>query len=252
MAKDIILLGHTFEDVPALQVPKSGGGTALFYDVPTMWLPPSAELVASAEETLNLSADTSYDSWTPTTTNTSIKSAGSARAACSYTITTDYQDTALIGLCLMRTVLAYPDGTTYAAGYSIKKNVFAVCYYAPMKDQCYSNEYYGRASTAVSFSHEYYSSASATTIYTGSGYSVGSTTVTWSTSSTTNASKRIVGFTRSAIYARCHTTYFTTAAAAAVDSANSNIYCKYRIYKIDKTESPLYGAFDETNGAMWT
>lgn len=248
---NVTINGASYSDVPAVILPTTGGGESKFYELPNLWLPPSATLVASAEETINLSADTSYDSWTPTTTNTNILDAGSARAACSYTITTDYQDTALIGFCLMRTELAYPEGTTFAKGYSLRKNIMAICHYAPFKDECHSNEYYGRCATMASYSHKYYSSASATSLYTGSSYSVGATTCTWSTSSATSTSKRIVGFTRPIIYARCYSTYFSTAAASVVDSANSNIYCKYRIYKIDKSESPLYSMFDETNGIFY-
>lgn len=33
MAQDITLLGATYEDVPAVELPKSGGGTASFFDV---------------------------------------------------------------------------------------------------------------------------------------------------------------------------------------------------------------------------
>lgn len=216
------------------------------------WLPSTAELVASATETINLSADTSYDSWTPSTSNTSILAAGSARAACSYKITTDYQDTALIGICLMQTDFAYPSGTTFAKGYQISKSIFAVCHYAPMKLPDYSNNYYGRVMTGVIYNQAYYASASSIGLYTGSAYGVGATTCTWSTSSATSTSARTVGFTRPIIYARCHSTYFSTAAAAAVDSANSNITCKYRIYKIDKTESPLYAMFDSNNGDLYT
>ncbi len=248
---NITLMGASYSDVPAVTLPTTDSSTATFYELAELYLPPSATLVASATETINLSADTSYDSWTPTTTNTSILAVGTTRGACSYTITTDYADTALIGFCLQRTVLAYPDGTTYAKGYSLRKNIMSTCYYAPFKDECQSNEYYGRCAIMASYSHQYYSSASATALYTGSSYSVGATTCTWSVSSATSTSKRVVGFTRPIIYARCHVTYFSTAAAAAVDSANSNIYNHYLIYAIDKTECPLYRMFDENNGVFF-
>lgn len=218
-----------------------------------MWLPPSATLVSSATETLNLSADTSYDSWTPTTTNTSIKSAGSARAACNYKITTDYEDTALIGLCLMNMVIAYPEGTTYAKGYSLKKTVCGICHYAPIRVQDYTTtDYFGAVVASTMGLQSYYSSASAVSIYHSASYGLGPTGVTWNASSNTSTSARTVGFTRPAIYARCHSTYFSTTAAAAVDSANTNITFTYKIYKIDKTESPLYRAFDTANGIFFT
>lgn len=217
------------------------------------WLPPSAELVASATDTLNLSSDTSYDSWTPTTTNTSIKSAGSARAACNYKITTDYQDTALIGLCLMNVDIAYPSGTTFAKGYELNKAVFGICHYAPIKVQDYTTtDYFGALSTSSIGLQSYYSSASAISVYHSTSYGLGWTGVTWNTSSNTSTSARTVGFTRSAIYARCHSTYFTTTAAAAVDSSNTNITFEYQIYKIDKSESPLYSAFDASSGLFFT
>lgn len=215
-----------------------------------MWLPPSATLVSSATETLNLSTDTSYNSWTPTTTNTSIKDAGSARAACNYRITTDYQDTALIGLCLINTSIAYP---TYAKGYSLKKAVCGICHYAPIKVQDYTaTDYFGAVATSTMGLQSYYSSASAVSIYHASSYSIGPTGVSWGTSSNTSTSSRTVGFTRPTIYARCNSSYFTTTAAAAVDSANTNITFTYKIYTIDKTESPLYRAFDASSGLFFT
>lgn len=221
--------------------------------IPSMWLPPSAELVASAEETINLSSDTSYDSWTPTTTNTSIKSAGSARAACNYKITTDYQDTALIGLCLINTSIAYPSGTTYAKGYSLKKAVCGICHYAPIKVQDYTTtDYFGAVATITMGLQSYYSSASAISIYHAASYGIGPTGVSWGTSSNTSTSARTVGFTRPAIYARCHSSYFSTTAAAAVDSANTNITFTYKIYTIDKEESPIYKAFDASSGLFFT
>lgn len=252
MASSVYLQGTTYPSVPSIVVPSDSlGNTASFYHLEKIWLPPSAELVASAKDTLNLSADTSYDSWTPTTTNSIILTVGTTSAACSYKITTDYQDTALIGFCLMRTVLAYPEGTTFAKGYELKKNIMSIAHYAPFKDETYSNSYYGRVMNLSAGSQQYYSSASTTTIYASTSYGVGATSATLSTSSTTSTSARTVGWTRPAINARCHSTYFSTTAANAVDSANSNIYFDFRIYKIDKTESLIYSLFDETNGLFY-
>lgn len=218
-----------------------------------MWLPPSATLVSSATETLNLSTDTSYDSWTPTTTNTSIKDAGSARAACNYRITDDYQDTALIGLCMANTVIAYPEGTSFASGYALTKTVCGICHYAPIKVQDYTDsDYYGMVSTSTAGFQSYYSSSSAISVYQSASYGIGWTGVSWGTSSNISTSARTVGFTRGAIYARCRSTNFSTTSASAIDSANTNIIFKYQIYKIDKTESPLYRAFDASSGLFFS
>lgn len=286
MAQEVKIAGALFSDVPLIRVPDSNDTyhpfvdpsvtTAMASDVATgkvfiaadgtqttgtasggggssSWLPSSATLVASADETFNLSTDTSYDSWTPSTTNTSIMSAGSLRGACSYTITTDYRDTALIGICLLHTELAYPDGTTYAKGYGLSKTIYGVCLYAPLKLPNYSgNNYYGVLQTSVGYRQSYHTSASVVNVYASGNYSVGPTTCTWSASSDTSTSKRIVGITRPAIYARCNDTFFSTTAAAAVDSANSYVYYKYRIYAMDKTVHPLYAMFDADNGALFT
>lgn len=248
---DVKINGTSYTGVPYINIPTTGGDTATFYGLPSLYLPPSAELVASAEETLNLSADTSFDSWTPSTTQASIKAAGSARAACSYKITTDYQDTALMGFCSMQTKYAYPDGTTYAKGYQLRKSMFGISYYAPTKLDGNTSDYYGRVFSGVGFNQEYHSSATAVTMYTGSAYGIGCTGTAWGTSSATSTSARTVGFARPVIYARCHSTYFSTTAAAAVDSANTNIVFKYRIYKMDKTENPLYTLFDGNNGELY-
>lgn len=218
------------------------------------YVPSDATLAASATETLNLSSDTSYDSWTPTTTNTSIKSAGTARAACNVTLTdSETTDYALMGVCALHTIIAYPEGTAYAKGYSMHKTIYGIAHYAPVQnfggyeDANYGFTWYGAYGRQI-----YYSSASATSLYNATSYGLGMTGVTWGASSVTSTSTRTVGFTRPAVYARCHSTYFSTAAAAAVDSANTVIKCDYRIYKFPKAESPLYHFFDATSGAIWT
>ncbi len=249
---DIYLQGATYSDVPAVELPTTDNTIATFYELTQKWLPPGAELVSSATETINVSTDTSYDSWTPSTTNTSILAVGTARGACSYKITTDYQTTSLIGFNLYHTEMAYPDGTTWAKGYNLTKTLMGICFYAPMKLGQYNNDYYGNMFTGTLCNQSYYSSASAINIYTSTGYGIGPTSCTWTTSSTTSPLSRIIGFTRPIIYARCNSSYFSTAAAAALDSANTNITCKYLIYAMDKTENPFYALFDQNNGYFFT
>lgn len=249
---DIYLQGATYTGVPAVELPTTDNSIATFYEMTQKWLPPGAELVSSATETINVSTDTSYDSWTPSTTNTSILAVGTTRGACSYKITSDYQTTSLIGFNLYHTEMVYPDGTTYAKGYNLTKDVMGIGFYAPMGFGQYSNDYYGRVVAGVVGTSTYYSSASAIGVYASTNYGISPTTCTWSTSSATSTSARTVGFTRPIVYARCNSTYFSTAAASALDSANTNITCKYLIYAMDKTENPFYALFDKTNGYFFT
>lgn len=234
--------GKWLEDNITLVDVTSGGGGG--------WLPSSAVLVASADETINLSADTSWDSWTPTTTSTTILAAGTTRGACSYNVASEYATKALIGFCLMYTDLKYV-GNTYAKGYLLNKVITSISYYAPMEQPGYNSLYYGKIKDASSCCQSYYSSDTSVKVYAGFTYGVGCTSTNWSISNATSTTSRIVGYTRQKVYAQCNTSYFTTAAAAAVDSANSNIYCKYRIYTVDKTESPFYAMFDASNGLLF-
>lgn len=217
-----------------------------------IWLPKSAELVASSTETINLSDDTSYDSWTPSTTNTSILAVGSTRGACKYVITANDYDTCLIGLCIFHTDIAYPNGTTMAKGYSKNKTVYGIAYYAPMETPDYeSYPNFGMTFYSTTGKQIYYTSSTAKASYASTSYGIGITGISWSVSSTTSDSARTVGFTRPIIYARCHSTYFSTASASALDSSNTNIYCEYRIYKIPKSESMVYHMFDCNDGEFF-
>lgn len=252
MSQNITLLGVDYPTVPAVDLPKTGGGTARFYDLPALWLPPSAQLVASATDSTNLKNDTSWDNWSPSTTNTSIADAGTARAACSYTITgEDIQNKAIIGACMYITEYAYKSGTSIAKGYSKNKVIYGVGLYAPIKLLDYPTEDYGTYIAGTHGKHIYYTSASATSVYTSTSYGVSPTSITFTTSSATNASSRTVGFTRPAIYARCSSSYFSTACAGKIDSANTNIIGKYKLWLVDKEECMFYSLFDNTNGLFF-
>lgn len=249
---NISLLGASYSDVPAVVLPTTDDSTATFYELPLLWLPPSAELVSTAEETLNVSADTDYNSWTPTTTNTSILAAGTARTACSYTLTgDDITDSALLGVCCFNTAYAYPEGTTMAKGYPLYKIIYGISMYSAAQAVEYNNSDYAFCWSGAYGRQTYYSNSSTKALYQSASYGLGCTGVTWSTNSYTSLSTRVVGYTRPAIYARCHSSYFSTAAAAALDSANTNITFKYRIYKIPKAQSLLYNVFDYTNGVIF-
>lgn len=213
------------------------------------FLPASAELVATATDTLNLSADTSYDSWTPSTTNTSILEAGSARAACNYKLTTNYQTKGIIGACLFTTNYAYTGAI--AKNYSVRKIICGIWYYAPSKLPDYANEFYGNVIGGTMGRTTYMSSATATAIYASTAYGIGCTGTTFSVSSATSATSRTVGFTRPIVYARTNSSYFSTTAANALDSANTTITMQNKLWLVDKEEIPLYGMFDNTHGIFF-
>ena len=228
------------------QVGTSTGGT--WYK---RYLPPSAELVAEHEETINLSADTNWDAWTPSTSAKTLKAEGTTRGAGSYTIgASAYQNKAIIGVAFAHTDVVFKDGTAMAKGYAKGRTIYSVGMYAPLKMPDYANEYYGLTLTGTGLRNVYWTSATATAIYPATVYGIGlSAGLSLSTSSATGTS-RTIGFTRPKLTAQCNSTYFSTECAGKIDSANTNTYIKTRLYLIDKEDSMLYKLFDANNGLM--
>lgn len=224
-----------------------GGGGGLW-----SFLPASAELVASKDEVYNLSADTSWDSWTPSTTSTTIVAAGATRGACSVTIPqSDLASTAIIGAGIVRTVYAYKSGTTMAAGYMVEKYGVSYSFYTPLLSQGLTVANPAQLQPVSFLRTIYHTSATATAIFGSGTYGAGATaSPAMSASATSGTAERIIGYTRPALYARCNTTYFTTAAAAAVDSENTNIYCHFRLWQVDLNEHPLYAMFNYPGGLL--
>ena len=215
------------------------------------FLPPSAELVAEHEETINLSADTDWDSWTPSTTAHTLLAAGTTRGAGSYTIgSSAYKNKAIVGVAHAYTDVVFKNGTTMAKAFAKGRQVICVSHYAPLKLIDYTSEYYGAIETAVTYRNPYWTSATATALYSATTYGIGlSGSVALGTSSNTGTS-RTVGYTRPTLVARCSSTYFSTACAAAIDSEKTNTYIKTKLWLIDKEDSILYKAFDAVNGLI--
>lgn len=246
--------GGTQEAITITDAEDSHGGTIREITGMTWYkryLPPSAELVAEHEETINLSADTDWDSWTPSTTSRTLLAAGTTRGAGNYTIgASAYQEKAIIGVAFAHTDVAFADGTAMAKGYGKGRALYCVGMYAPLKMPDYASAYYGMTLTGTGMRNVYWTSATATSIYTAATYGIGlSAGLSLSTSSATGTS-RTIGFTRPTLTARCSSTYFSTACAGKIDSANTNTYIKTRLYLIDKEDSILYKMMDADSGLL--
>lgn len=216
----------------------------------TMLLPPSAELVASYDTTINLSADTVWDEWTPSTTAKTLLAVGNAREAGSYTITSaQYKNKAVVALAIARTEVTFVEGTAMAKGYAHGRTAYGIGMYAPMRFHDYDNAFVGATFSSTTYRNVYYKSATSKGLYSTTTYGLGATAITFSLDNST-ATSREVGFALPAITARCNSTYFSTACANNIDSANTNIYFKSRIWLIDKEDSFAYRAFDLTNGIL--
>lgn len=215
------------------------------------FLPPSAELVAEHEETINLSADTNWDAWTPSTSAKTLLAAGTTRGAGSYTIrANDYQDKAVIGFAMAYTDVVFQEETVMAKAYGLGRAAYSVGMYAPMKIYDYATPYYGMTMTGTALRMIYYTSATATTVYTAATYGLGLSGGLALSASSTTATSRVIGFTRPTLTARCRSTEFSTTCAKHIDSVKTNTYIKTQLYLIDKEDSMLYKLFDANNGLM--
>ena len=217
-----------------------GGGSS-------SWLPASAELVASADETINLSSDTSWDSITPSTsTQQEILSSGSTRGACSYTLTAD--ETANKGIIAVAHYgIEYAYTSTPESAYPINQESIITGMYC-MIDLSVADDY-GFRTWFESVRQHYVNASGSSTLGDNAYYGIIPTTQLFTISSSSSTTPT-VGFTRRAITTRCNTDRFSTDSAALIDSANTNIVYKYRIYLVDKTDHPLYACFDANNGII--
>lgn len=225
----------------AVTVNVSGGSSGS-----SSWLPDSAELVASVDETINLSSDTSWDSITPSTSSQTILAAGDTRAACSYTLTeSETENKGVIAVCHIGTNYAYTSSPS--ANYPLSQELMCDAQYC-MIDIANRTDL-GLTISGSGFAQPYVESQGTFKLYSGSGYGIGPTRITFSATNTSSTTPN-VGFTRPDIIARCNNAIFSTSSAALIDSANTNIVFKYRIYLVDKADSPLYACFDATNGII--
>lgn len=266
MAKNITLLGASYPDVPAILLPQTGGGTARFDDASVTtaaaadvasgkiflasdgtittgtnsgggsgayaWFGENAEKVGTViNKTINLSTDTSYDSWQASTTATTIKAASSTADYSLSNASGDYD------YCFLTRWFVQP---AYFTGTTLKSTAYRFCAYyahafygfpdrstiASMRDGTpigTSVNSYNNSTNTLMSCYYYYSSSGTIAAYS-TAYGPAYTNTTPSYSITASNGKLNMSITLPAIIARCNSSRFATSMKTAVDSANTNIY----------------------------
>ena len=280
---DISLLGATYSGVSGVTLPKSGGGTATFpwvegsetktangtYDVTNLaelvvnvsggggggayaWFGDGAEKVATViNKAVNLSSDTSYDSWTASTSNTTIKAASSTP---DYTLTDasgdyDYcfltrwfcQPVYLAGTTLTTTAYRFCAYHAYAVyGFPDKSTISAMVAGSPIGSL--TNTYNSSSSTFM-HGYYYYNNAGNLTSYT-TPYGPMFVTGGGQYSSSASNGKITMSIELPAIMARCNSSRFATSMKTKVDSANTYMYITTDLIRCPRGKSFGSAQFD--------
>ena len=197
------------------------------------WRGGGAELVQNYGTTTLALSDTTYSSWTPSTSSSSVKAATSLAA-----YTADLANYEYIVEQIWTSVPTYGSGTTTTPRFiKLCSSYITNIYRRPNSLSDVSGSIYGtNTSNSITNGLTDYYNSSGTRTFAPTTYSYG-IYPSWSSASYTNTS---ITPKIPAVYARCSTSYFGTAAAAEVTACTIKVSTK--IYRMPYGKS-LYGGF---------
>ena len=241
---EITLLGASYSAVPAIDLPKTGGGTVRFYEDGWNPLGEGAELIQTYDMGTKKLSATGFNTWTPTTTATSIQATSNLG-----TITSPALDTyEYVIKTVFESNTAYASDNTLVA--AVVRQIFEIVQIVHRKPSNLTNmisstDNYNYCATMYTAPWmEYYNTSGTHTMtWTGSyGIYPAATAATFSSTSSLNPTITIKAPTYNA---RCYKSYFKEAMASAVDKEASTIKCKVYVYRIKKNGSTLMSMYGE-------
>ena len=241
---NVTLLGASYTDVPAVTLPQTGGGTVTFYEG-WDWIGQNSEKLSFSYSSGTIAlANTSFASWTPSTTAKAITSSATAG-----TFTSDFSQYEYMLKWQFKFKAAYKTGATLKN----QTHLQTVELYQTLCKRPNSvvniNAQNFNANTCMTYATVpliiYYGSTtgSLTYSYTGSyGIYPSATAATFASST---ADSTTVTIKTPAINARCSTTYMTTTRAGELDQTNSTYTVTGELYRYKKN-----GALEEMYRSM--
>ena len=245
----IQIAGATYAGVPAIQVPKVGGGVAEFSDMsgPMSFLGANAELVDGSlySSTFDL-YNSDYHGWAPDTNAKTV--IASVTQSKKFTATgTSVWDYYIVWECAFTP--AYNGSETNAARPLFTKAILVQALtkrpssWANLSSGIFDSTVCVSAYTSVFM--RYYGKTSGTLTYTWStsyGFYFSLTASTFVSATTEDV---VVNLKTPTFNTRCSTTYFSTDNAGKIDEANSTGYIKGRLYRAKKSGF-LNGIYHQT------
>lgn len=230
-----------FDPVSYLMGTRNGGGGGGSYP----WFGPGTEKVDTKQQLINLANDTSWASWTPSTTAGTILATPSSY---DYEWSVDMSSYDYYVIVRAVTDIALKDTATLSKIPMMWGRTFINEVYGnPSNYQQWQSGDRGTTSygTLSVYFSESYNSAGEKTILSSSNASPMFIT----SSSLSNSSSKIF-YKRPDIKAQCSTNYFDTARAADIDAANTNMTIDIELYRTPITGSLMAVEIDKLRRAM--
>lgn len=243
---DIIIAGNTYSSVPSIVVPKSGGGNAEFYDMSgaMSFLGAGVELVDGSlyTKTDNLK-NTSFNTWTPSTTSTNIVTSASAKVISCDIGSYDYF---IVWECGCDPV--YTGSPTLKAHFLLSRcyMVQTVIKRPSSWANIQSDTFNGNACVSVYTSNflRYYGTTTGSVTYTWSqSYGIYFTATAATFASTTNNVTNVT-YKTPVVAARCSTTYMSTANCGLMDKEKSTWFIRGKLYRA-KPNTIFHGIYEK-------
>lgn len=273
MAQSITLMGASYPDVPSILLPKSTSGMAQFDDTTIAsnaasaadiasgklawvngtlltgtgsggggggayaWLGDGATKLDTKTITINLASDTSYDSWTASTTATAIKAASSS---ADYTLNGDFNsyDYCFVTKGFVQPVYVSGTPTTYRTHRVAQ--YFVTYYYGYPNSSTTAQVQTNTIGNVTSLSS---SSNFAVQLYYNNGGGLVSRSATQCgpiymsalpsfSTGTVSSGQATITYKLPAFNAKCDSSRFTTTRKGQVDSANTNYSVVLEVYRV--------------------
>ena len=262
MAQNITLMGASYQDVPSVELPKTGGGTALFTDVSDStatagdvlnpktiylsdgtkatgtlkfnWIGKNPEYLGEIYSISTTLDDTPYATWTPSTTALAILPS----VTLTDKVAMDLENYEYVAVWVSDCNVAYKSTWTASKGSPLR----SICMYSQSvfrKPTTDANATAGNFNTnSVQqnsyqvYWNYYWSSASAKSLAYTTYSPAYISSVTAFTFSSTTANVPNVTIKTPVISSRCSTTYFTTANAGKIDQENTTVGMKGYLYRV--------------------